>query len=119
MFVLKSTHDFQLDMANHKRLDLLQTIRKLEKQIEDLKADHDEELNNLLIQTEQCSVCIDWKGMNVVSIERMVNENDCDQTTIGYMNPETNYVSEWYLQCDVHTHEQLVEEFREYLSSRE
>ena len=62
----------------------------------------------------EASICIDFEKMNVVSIERQIEQShECLVTTIGYIINDK--VKEWYLYISDEKHEELVYKFREFL----
>ena len=69
-----------------------------------------------------CSFEFDFKAVKAFSIERNIHEGR-PVTIIGYLVPteevkdgvitNTDKIREWYLYCNVHKHEALVQAFRE------
>lgn len=68
---------------------------------------------------DKSTFAIDFKAMNVVSIERMVTDDiilgKIAVTVLGYKAQRENgteYLAEWTLRCSTHMHEVLVAEFK-------
>jgi len=87
-------------------------IKNLEKEIDDLK-------NQRYDNIADCGFEIDFKELNVFSIEREIipkdryNRDNREATTIGYK--ENGKLEEWNLSCSRETHERLVKEFKAYI----
>jgi hypothetical protein len=98
--------------------DVERTVRELEsvrKELAEFKASIDNESRN-------ASVVIDFKNMDVFSIER-ITKDDVPHTIIGhwvYSDAEGDAgkrSSEWILYCSLNIHEQLVKDFKESKNS--
>jgi hypothetical protein len=106
----------------------------LKVQLEDLKKENEKLAyankvykERLESEMANASFAVDWKTMNVFSIERMW-ENGVPKTILGYILEEPvvytegddqrvthkDVVREWTLYCSAEKHEQLVKEFIEY-----
>ena len=75
------------------------------------------------------SFSVNWKAMNVFSIERNITGLDGTKTILGYLLSEpyttsdgsvtsTDVVREWTLYCSHKEHERLVAEFNEYKKTK-
>lgn len=93
--------------------DYKNKYEELLKQIEVQKALSSEEVYG-------ASVEIDFEGMNAVSIERISSDDTVygTRTIIGYMTPNNSQLAEWYIYCNMDTHNYLVEKFRQYLKTK-
>jgi hypothetical protein len=103
-------------------------IDELQKDIENLKYANDVYKKRLETEMANASFAIDWDAMNVFSIER-VWEDGLPKTILGYIIEEPvtvcegetttkDVVREWNLYCSAEKHEELVKEFKEWVSSK-
>lgn len=106
-------------------------IDDLEKQIESLQYAVDAYKKRLEGEMANASFAIDWDTMNVFSIERLW-ENGLPKTVLGYILSEPviytegddqrvthkDIVREWTLYCSAEKHEELVKEFKEWVSTK-
>lgn len=101
-------------------------IEDLKKENEKLRFANDAYQKRLESEMANASFAIDWDAMRVFSVERMW-ENGLPKTIIGYMLEEPvtvvegdvttkDVVREWTLYCSADKHEELVKEFKEWLS---
>lgn len=117
----------QLAALKKENSELIGQVAEHKKKIESLQ-----DYVNSMMSTETCDFAIDWDNMSVFSIERMNS-----QTVVGYWKNETNSLvddnghiavqgvptsvricGEWYLQCSIAKHNELVAEFKQWKSSR-
>ena len=90
-------------------------IKAYEELIQELREQRDEIVAG-------CGFAIDYKALNVFSIERTVVPQDSEYkydreaTNIGYLID--GEVFEWCFRCSRETHERLVKEFNEYVKTR-
>jgi len=90
---------------------------KLQKELDDLK-------RSISVKSREASVVVDFAEMNVVSIERMDDNNtDTDigpYTIIGYKigTPEQFTIEEWTVYCSDENHEKLVQDFIKFQSEQ-
>lgn len=54
---------------------------------------------------------LDFKKLNAISIERLVDINNRTTTSIGYLVEGRTDVQEWTYRCNLATHQRLVQEF--------
>jgi len=93
-------------------LCLKSDILDLQREIDDFKSTRDKII-------EGCGFEIDYKGLDVFSIERTVvpkNNNqkyDREKTIIGYL--VDGKINEWSFSCSRDIHERLVQEFKAYI----
>jgi len=106
--------------------------RKLEKRIEELESELagcKKIIDGINTQLADAEPVIDWKTMNVFSVERMASNNK-PATIIGYILEEPIFheekemwvpkqvVHEWTLFCNDARHKELVQQFKKYLESK-
>jgi hypothetical protein len=111
--------------------DALKRIKELEEQNEKLKFANDEYQRRLIGEMAAASYAINWDAMNAFSVER-IWDNGTQKTIIGYRLEEPmivtegdqqkittkDVVREWYLYCPADKHEQLVQEFKEWMKKK-
>lgn len=120
----KKQEDDQSYKLASENIKLQQKINLLEHELEKYKA-------RLSVEYAAASFSIDWKVMNVFSIERnLCNDGTQNHRTIlGYMTEEPvttvensvtykDVVREWTLYCSHDEHQRLVAEFNEYRNSK-
>lgn len=112
-------------------MDLQNQLDALKKENESLKYSNDAYKSRLETEMNSASFVIDWKTMNVFSVERMWS-NGLHKTIIGYLLAEPviytesddqrvthkDVVREWSLYCSAEMHEKLANEFKEYLEEK-
>jgi hypothetical protein len=106
--------------------------KELEKKVEELQYAVDAYKKRLETEMANASFAIDWNAMRAFSVER-IWDNGLPKTIIGYRLEEPlittegdneqrittkDVVREWYLFCSAEKHEQLVSEFKEWLSKK-
>jgi len=117
--------------CGYEPLTTKESIAKLKKEIEEYK----DELANLRIENtglkgslnevrkaekesaRNADVAVDWEGMRVRSVERLVDGNNNEKTVIGFIDHKGALSSNWCFYCTIEKHNQLVTEFKEYLKS--
>lgn len=88
-------------------VDRDQRIELLQEQLADLRSE-------LAKAAADSSFAVDFNRMNAYSIERII-QNGLPVTVIGHWcGPNDENVGEWNFHCNQDTHEQLVEQFRQY-----
>lgn len=106
-------------------------IEDLKKENEKLKYANDAYRKRLETEMANASFSVDWKTMNVFSIERMW-ENGIPKTILGYILEEPvvytegddqrvthkDVVREWTLYCSAEKHEDLVKEFNDWKAKK-
>jgi uncharacterized protein Veg len=104
--------------------ELKDTIRKLENEIESLKADNDrlrkQKKDAVQEDVSTSTFVIDWNNMNAFSVERMGDHNEA-YTIIGYWNKNESgiaYVAEWKFYCSQEQHEKLAKEFSDGITKK-
>lgn len=111
-------------------------ISNLKAQLDDLKTTNDQLAyankvyrERLEAEYAQATYAVDFQAMNAFSVERMW-DNGTQKTVIGYMLTEPvsvtegttttkDVVREWTLYCSHAEHQRLVEEFNQYVKSKE
>lgn len=72
----------------------------------------------------ECKPVVDLNILQPFSIERIKNKDGLDQTVYGYFIPNKDdnaqaYIpKEWHVICSNETHKKLVEQFKQYLDSK-
>jgi uncharacterized protein Veg len=104
--------------------ELKEQIRKLENEIESLKADNDrlrkQKKDAVTADVQSSTFVIDWSNMNAFSIERMGEYAEA-YTIIGYWNKNESgvaYVAEWKFYCSQEQHEKLAKEFADGIAKK-
>lgn len=99
-------------------------IRKLENEVESLKADNARlrqvKKDAVTEDVQSSTFMIDWDKMDAFSIERMGDFSEA-YTIIGYWNKNesgTAYVSEWKFYCSQEQHEKLAKEFADGITKK-
>jgi len=93
-------------------------IAELERHTEQLNADlarmRKEKSEEVLADVQSSTFVIDWKNMDVFSIERMGDDGKEAYTVLGYWVTENGnkVVSEWKFYCSHKQHEALAKEFK-------
>jgi hypothetical protein len=93
-------------------------IAELKRHAEQLEADltriRKEKSDEVLKDVQSATFVIDWKNMDVFSIERMGDDGKEAYTVLGYWVPNadsTKTVHEWKFYCSLKQHEKLAKEF--------
>lgn len=92
-------------------------LEEYEGRIKTLKADLESLTEELVSETE---FVVNFASMKAFSIERIWdNKTRSYKTVIGYFltTNNTKEVREWYLFCDLETHNRLADEFKQYMES--
>lgn len=104
----------------------------LQRKVNELQQAVDAYRERLETEMATASFAIDWDAMRAFSVER-IWDNGLPKTIIGYRLEEPvittegddeqrvttkDVVREWYLFCSAEKHEQLVSEFKEWLSKK-
>ena len=104
--------------------ELKDQIRRLENEVESLKADNDrlrqQKRDAVAEDVKTSSFIIDWNNMDAFSIERMGDFNEA-YTIIGYWSKNENdvdYVAEWKFYCSQEQHEKLAKEFADGIAKK-
>ena len=111
--------------------DLKVEIENLKAENQKLKYANDAYQKRLETEMANASFAIDWDAMNVFSVERMW-DNGLPKTVLGYILSEPviytegddqrvthkDIVREWTLYCSAEKHEELVKEFKEWVSTK-
>lgn len=111
--------------------DLKCQIEDLKKENEKLKFANDAYQKRLVGEMANASYAINWDTMNAFSVERMW-DNGLPKTIIGYMLSEPivttegddqrvttkDVIREWTLYCSAEKHEELIKEFKEWMSKK-
>ena len=111
--------------------DLKVQLEDLKKENEKLKFANDAYQKRLIGEMAAASYAINWDAMNAFSVER-IWDNGNQKTIIGYRLEEPmivtegdqqkittkDVVREWYLYCPADKHEQLVQEFKEWMKKK-
>jgi len=69
-------------------------------------------------KVQERTFLVDFIKINAFSIERTIDNNEQEETVIGYMDKNDN-VKEWSLICSSETHEKLCEFFRKQILLKE
>lgn len=99
-----------IDELNTKLFDAQEEIRRLEDERESFQNILDDEVRD-------APIVIDWVGMDVVSIERYINEDGFPMTVVTYKDYQGE-LQEWFYHCSEQWHTQLAFEFGKYLLKR-
>ena len=102
MFVLKSKYIKSID----KQLEYLDRIEALKKSVSELCDLRDA---NWKSDVSDASIGIDFDKINAFSVERN-RDNGEPRTIIGYLKPNGE-VGEWYYDCTLEMHNELVLQF--------
>lgn len=98
----------------------LQTrVRELEAGIKRRDEADKKHLEKIREQLENSEVSVDWQRMGIVSIERVLNQENRLITVLGFLKPDNTAgekFGEWNLFCNDETHRRLVAEFNQYRS---
>jgi hypothetical protein len=92
-------------------------IAELERYTEQLNADlarmRKEKSEEVLADVQSSTFVIDWKNMDVFSVERMGDDGKEAYTILGYWVTENGnkVVSEWKFYCSHEQHEKLAKQF--------
>lgn len=105
MFVLKSKYIKSID----KQIEYLDRIEALKKEINELCHLRDA---NWKSDVSDASIGIDFDKINAFSVERN-QDNGAPRTIIGYIKP-SGEVCEWYYDCTLDMHNELVLQFNVY-----
>lgn len=102
-----------------KEVELEERILDLQEELASLQSKYDELDEAIFNDQTESSYAVDFDGMQVVSIERLQrNSYQPAVTVLGFLKNKTDCVGEWYLHCSQETHEQIVEDFKQYLKSK-
>jgi predicted RNA-binding protein with EMAP domain len=102
--------DIEINELNQELEDAKEEIRKLEDE-------HESFLNIIEDEIRDCPIVIDWVGMDVVSVERHMNEDGFPMTVVTYKDYQGE-LQEWFYHCSEQWHTQLTVEFGKYLLKR-
>jgi hypothetical protein len=93
-------------------------IRHRDRLVESLQADLDrlrkEKSEEVRADVQASTFVIDWKNMDVFSIERMGDDGKEAYTVLGYWIADSDgskHVHEWKFYCSHEQHEKLAKEF--------
>lgn len=137
MLVLKSTYDSEVNWLNgrikHYSIHLImaqsevkakdERINKLVKEIKLLKAELDarpplEYYDPNDDALGAAPVVVDWWLMNAVSIERVTNAGGYPMTVVSYRPSDAIELEEWYFHCNDQRHDELADNFADYIRNR-
>ena len=95
----------------------LSAVKRHNEQLEaDLDRIRKEKSEEVRKDVQSATFVIDWKNMDVFSIERMGDDGKEAYTVLGYWVPNadnTKTVHEWKFYCSLKQHEKLAKEFEE------
>ncbi len=110
MNFFNSTSRTRIEELETKLGDTLEKLQRLEDEYESFQNIIDDEVRD-------SPIVIDWVGMDVVSIERHINEDGFPMTVVTYKDHQGE-LQEWFYHCNEQWHTQLAVEFGKYLLKR-
>lgn len=115
-----------------KGLDRIAEVKELESNIEkltkengelhrvigEMKSDYAKQQKKQLEEMAQCDFEIDFEGVSVVTVERILDQNGKEKTLFGRKMDSGNIECNFYFYCSRERHNEIVKKFREYMSSK-
>lgn len=96
-----------LELANKRIVSLEAIINKSRR----------EALDAAIASARNADLAVDWGGMRVRSIERLIHNDHQEKTVLGFIDDKGVLSSNWHFYCSIEKHNQLVAEFKEHLKS--